>query len=82
MSKPILPRDLQLADNVRLGDGPYMDAVVVQIKDDMIHLRRPYMATADFSYTGGVIATIGLEEVKLWKGDQRPLELLSRKELN
>ena len=35
MNKKIFPRDLQLADNVRLGDGPYMDAVVTQIKDEI-----------------------------------------------
>lgn len=77
----ILPKDLQLADTVRLGDGPYMDAVVTQIKNRRIHLRRPYMATAGFSYTGGVVATIGLEEITLWDGDSRPLTLLERKEL-
>lgn len=77
----ILPKDLQLADTVRLGDGPFMDAVVTQIKTNRVHLRRPYIATADFSYTGGVIATIGLEEIELWHGDSRPLILLERKEL-
>lgn len=77
----ILAKDLGLADTVRLGDGPYMDAVVTQIMYGRIRLWRPYMATADFSYAGGVIATIGLEEIELWDGDSRPLILLERKEL-
>lgn len=54
---------LQLRDVVRLDLEAWADAIVHRIDaDGTVHVRRPYMHAADFSYTGGVITTIGLED--------------------
>lgn len=74
-------KNLKLADQVRLGDYPFADAVVRQIKDGKITLFRPYATTADFSYTGGVIPFIGIEEVILFQEDDREVEVLGSKDL-
>jgi hypothetical protein len=74
-------KDLKLADVVRLGDYQFADAVVKQIKETQVILFRPYATTADFSYTGGVIPLIGIEEVILLQPDNREVEVLSRKDL-
>jgi hypothetical protein len=65
MLELIKVRELKLADKVRLFDQAYGDATVKQIKEDCVILTRPYVQTADFSYTGGVITYIGIEEVTL-----------------
>lgn len=64
MSLPatIPARDLKLADVIKLFEGPWGYAVVKQITDDRVILFRPYAQTADFSYTGGVICYVGIEE--------------------
>lgn len=74
-------KDLKLADRVRLGNFPFADAIVKQIKDGKVILFRPYATTADFSYTGGVIPYIGIEEVIYYQGDDGEVEVLDRKEL-
>ncbi len=62
---------LQLTDKVKLGDGPYMTATVKQIRDDgTVTFFRPYVHTSNFSYTGGVICTIGIEEFSTNRTDQ------------
>lgn len=60
----IKARDLQLADEIRSGLGcdGWDTAIVKQVTDDSITLFRPYGHHADFSYTGGVICYIGVEE--------------------
>ena len=70
--------DLALGDKVSLTSpngalSPYMTATVFQIKDEVVSLWRPYVVTSDFKTTAGVIPTIGIETVKLWTGDTRPL---------
>lgn len=57
--------ELQLADVVEAFAGPYGTATVKQIKDGEITFFRPYVASGDFSYTGGVICTVGIEEFKV-----------------
>lgn len=69
---------LSLGDIVQLFDDGYGTATVVQITDDEVHLFRPYVHTADFSYTGGVIPYIGTETVKLWRKDSRDIKLLRK----
>lgn len=68
--------DLKLADIVELFEGPYGTGTVRQIKDGIITIARPYGVTGDFSYTGGVPFSVGVEEctyhqntstVKLWQ---------------
>lgn len=53
---------LRLADRVRLSDGPYGDATVSKVTETETTFFRPYVHTADFSYTGGVICYVGIEE--------------------
>lgn len=72
--------DLQIGDIVRTSPdvpGPYRDATVFQIKDGRVHLVRPYIHTADFIYTGGVITYVGQEEYTI-DGDA-DVELLERR---
>ena len=63
--------ELKLGDTVKLGDGPYMTATVKQILNDgTVTFFRPYVATSAFSYTGGLICTIGIEEFSTNRNDQ------------
>jgi hypothetical protein len=74
-------KDLKLADVVRtFPDMSFGTSTVKQIKDGIITLFRPYVHTADFSYTGGVMCYIGIEEFKI-PADDRTLEVMERKEL-
>jgi hypothetical protein len=73
--------NLQLADTVNLGFGPWGNAVVTQIKNGTITLSRPYVHTADFSYTGGVIPYIGMETLTFNQSSTTKYELLERKSL-
>lgn len=67
--------ELKLTDQIRLFEDPYGWATVREITEEEVILTRPYIATADFSYTGGVMTYIGLEEVKLWLGSDRVFEV-------
>ncbi len=59
-------KDLKLGDTIRLGTGTYEDATVYRInKDGSVQVWRPYVTTADFSYTGGVIPYLGIEDFAL-----------------
>lgn len=75
------PADMNLADDVQLFEGAYGVGVVTQIDDEIVYLFRPYMATADFRYTGGVVPYIGHEIVRLWVTGSREYLVLQRKEL-
>ena len=79
----LLPNELKLADTVRLNDGemPWCYAIVKQIKDGNVTLFRPYGTTADFSYTGGVITYVGIDEFTIPMSDHRSVEVVERKEL-
>src|SRR5262245_1672465 len=64
-----LPRTVR-ASELRLGDvvqsprgiAPYGTCTVKQIEGKLITMFRPYVHTADFSFTGGVLCYIGVEE--------------------
>lgn len=56
--------ELRLADVVELFDGPFGTAVVTQITKDEVILHRPHGVTGDFSYTGGVLYSVGNEVCK------------------
>lgn len=72
--------ELKLADTIRMFDGPWNCAIVRQIKEGQVFLFRPYGETADFSYVGGVIPYIGIEEYSI-PADERMIEVMNRKEL-
>lgn len=58
-------RDLQLGDVIdigSMGSAGWTTAIVKQIEGGNVHLFRPYGTTADFSYTGGVICYVGMEQ--------------------
>lgn len=74
-------RELQLGDIVRrVGweSEPYTCATVKQVKDGNVILFRPYVKTEDFSYTGGVITYVGIEEYTVPIDDHVCWELLRR----
>ena len=73
--------ELKLADIVELFDDGYGTATVVQITESEIHFFRPYVHTADFSYTGGVIHTIGFEYCKYSLNSNRVFKVFQRTEL-
>jgi len=62
-------KDLKLGDVVRLDMQAYGCATVRKINEDgTVIVFRPYIQTADFSYTGGVICYIGTEDFTLHGG--------------
>lgn len=75
------PRDMHLADTVQLFNGAFGYGVVNQIKDGLVYVFRPFAATADFSYTGGVIPYVGIETVTYPIDSSVELPVLSRKDL-
>ena len=68
---------LSLGDVVRLnGQGVYSDATVKKLNEDgSVQVIRPYIQTADFSYTGGVMCYIGFEDFALHGA---PVELIRK----
>jgi hypothetical protein len=74
-------RDLKLADVVQLFHGPFGTATVTNVTDTEVHMERPYGMTADFSYTGGVIAYIGHETIKYSRDSHATLPVWHRKDL-
>jgi len=75
--------EVKLGDTLKLFDGPWGFAIVTQITDDEIIIHRPYGATSDFSYSGGVIFYTGIEVCKYLRTDTRfpTFELWNRKTL-
>lgn len=63
---------LQLADVIELFEGPFGTGVVRQITKDEVIISRPYGVTQDFSYTGGVCYSTGVEECHYLLSDTRP----------
>lgn len=57
-------KELQLADVVELFEGPFGTGTVRQITADEVVISRPYGVTQDFSYTGGVPYSVGVEECR------------------
>jgi hypothetical protein len=74
-------KDLELADTVHLFDGPFGYGIVTKIEDDKVHIFRPYAATADFSYSSGVIHFVGFEQVILFKYESREVRVVDKKKL-
>lgn len=75
-------KDLKLADVVELFDGPFGTGVVRQITKDEVIIDRPYGVTGDFSYTGGVPFSVGVEECKYLLASNRfEFKVWQRKDL-
>ena len=75
-------KELKLADQIVRANGSVPHVVTVkQIKDNEITFFRPYTQTGDFSYTGGVICYIGVEEWTESVDSSSEWTLLERKTL-
>ena len=76
--------ELRLADVIEVFEGPFGTAVVTQITKDEVIMHRPYGATGDFSYTGGVPYSVGNEVCKYIRGltpGRCPFKVWQRKDL-
>lgn len=73
--------ELRLADVVKFPFAAYNTATVKQIDQGVITFFRPYTATANFSYTGGVICYVGIEEFTRRLDSAEVFEVIERKDL-
>jgi hypothetical protein len=74
--------ELRLADVVELFEGPYGTGTVRQITKDEVIIARPYGVTGDFSYTGGVPFSVGVEECRYLLSSKRDtFKVFQRKDL-
>jgi hypothetical protein len=78
-SKKVPVSSLGLGDKIQLWDDDgYGTATVTQVKDQIVLAQRPYIHTADFSYTGGVLWYIGMETVSMYASDTRHVTLVRK----
>lgn len=79
----ISTNEMQLADVVSpcYSSMPFGTSTVKQIRNGEVTLFRPYVHTADFSCTSGVICCIGIEEYKVPLHDIKEYFLLERRSL-
>lgn len=66
-SEKVEGKDLHLGDVIDAGGMVWGTATVKNITDKEIMLFRPYVHTADFSCSAGVICYIGFEEFTVSK---------------
>jgi len=64
-SEEVHGRDLHLGDVVDAAFGTWSTSTVKNLSETEVTLFRPYVHTADFSNTGGVICYLGFEEWKV-----------------
>lgn len=73
-------KELQLADVVELFEGPFGTGTVTQITADEVIISRPYGVTQDFSFTGGVPYSVGVERCQyLREHTDRAFKVYQRK---
>ena len=73
--------ELQLGDVLKLGNQTWDCAIVKKIEEHTVAIFRPYGTTADFSYTGGVICYVGIEEFRVSLESGATYHVVERKEL-
>jgi hypothetical protein len=74
--------ELRLADVIQLeAINAYHTATVKRIEHGSVTLFRPYVQTEDFSYAGGVICYIGIEQFIINPRPDETFLVLERKEL-
>lgn len=78
MATTVRALDLEIGDIVQMGDGPYMCCTVCNVDEKNVHLVRPYIQTADFTCTGGVITYIGQERYSICRNADAVMLLESR----
>lgn len=72
MAKEVLAKNLQVGDVVKcLKFEEFSTAIVrgIDHETNSVVLFRPYATTAGFTYTGGTIPLIGIEEFKIPRND-------------
>ena len=74
----MLVREMTLGDIVSIDNDTYSHAIVKQITNEWVTLFRPYVHTADFSYTGGVMCYVGIEEYKVHIDSTMPYRLIKK----
>jgi hypothetical protein len=74
----VLVSSLGLGDIVQLFSDAYGYGTVTQVKGDSVTVQRPHVVLADFSYTGGVLWSIGIETVNLWGGGTGTVALVRK----
>ena len=74
----VYPSELQLGDKIKLFEGDYGTGTVFNVEYGVVSIIRPYIHTADFSYTGGVQWYIGTETVKVSVESKRCFHLIER----
>lgn len=72
---------LKLADIVELFEGPFGTGTVRQIKDGVVTIARPSGVTGDFSHTGGVSFSVGVEECTYLIASTHAFKVWQRKDL-
>jgi len=72
--------ELKLADTIQVECSAWNFAIVKQVTEQDVVLFRPYGVTEDFSYSGGAICYVGIEEYSIPRND-RLVRLLERREL-
>ena len=73
--------ELKLADIVELFEGPFGTGTVRNITKEAVYISRPYGVTGDFSYTGGVPFSVGVEDCIYPLSSSHVLKVYQRKEL-
>lgn len=73
--------ELKLADVVELFEGPFGTGVVRQITKEQVIISRPYGVTGDFSYSGGVSFSVGVEECRYFLSSLHTFTVFQRKDL-
>ena len=53
---------LKLGDVIQCFEGPFSTGIVTQLDQETVKVFRPYGKHDDFSYTGGVICYVGIEQ--------------------
>jgi hypothetical protein len=72
--------ELRLGDRVRFAaEAPFMDGVVVDIKDRSVSVARPCLVTDDFVSTAGLGYSTGVERFALYANDDA-ITLLERRD--
>lgn len=81
VNKEISATALKVADVVRVFEGEWGTAIVKNIAGGLVHLYRPYGHAENWSYSGGVICYMGVEEFTRPCTDSEKFFLYRREEL-
>jgi hypothetical protein len=74
----VLPKNMRIGDVIRILEDETANAqmTVVNVDETTVECIRPYVKLENFTYTGGVIHTIGTEHLTLLKSSSIPMFLI------